>query len=108
MCWTVSPLIINIYIFLRYLSSGDDFLLLLNPDMVINKSNYVAFRNQISQFTIKNITTINPRKTSRKLVNNDFPKYREENQNSTERQERENSVSDIQILAQRSMYLKIA
>lgn len=81
--------------------------LLLNPDMVINKSNIVAFRNQISQFTVKYITTINPRKKTRKLVNNDIPKYREENQNSSERQEKENSVSDIQILAQRSMYLKI-
>lgn len=86
MCWTVSPIIINIYVFLRYLSSADDFFfLLLNPDMVINKSNNVAFRNQISQFTVKYITTIKSRKTSRKLVNNDIPKYREENQNSTER-----------------------
>lgn len=59
--------------------------LLLNPDMVINKSNNVAFGNQISQFTVKYITTINLRKTTRKLVNNDIPKYREENQNSTER-----------------------
>ena len=53
--------------------------------MVINKSNIVAFRNQISQFTVKYITTINLRKTTRKLENNDIPKYREENQNSTER-----------------------
>ena len=84
MCWTVSPLIMNLYIFLRYLSSGEElFFLLLNPI----KSNNVAFRNQVSQFpAVKCITTINPRKTTRKLVNNDIiPKYREENQNSTER-----------------------
>lgn len=53
--------------------------------MVINKSKNVAFRNQISQFPVKYITTINPRKKTRKLVNNDISKYREENQNNTER-----------------------
>ena len=72
--------ILKVYSFRRRL-----VFLLLNPDMVINKSNNVAFRNQISQFTVKYITTINPRKTTRKLVNNDIPKYREENQNSSER-----------------------
>ena len=104
-CFTTHNKYIHI-LKVSFFRRGLNFLL-LNPDMVINKSNIVAFRNQISQFTVKYITTINPRKKTRKLVNNDIPKYREEIQNSSERQEKENSVSNIQILAQRSMYLKI-